>query len=468
MRTRRRGAVVSSSASHASKIAGTARDDRDAVVRARAPASRPDGSGRRATRPRPPCNARPSTTFSPKTWKSGSTPSATSSASMRRPGCACICSMFASSEPCVSIAGFGAPAVPAVNSSTARSSSARVDRRERVGRELVGVVGVVDEQRHARSRTARTRGAARSASSGDATTSAGSTTVELARELVRRRRTFDGHRDRAGGERREVGDARTRARCRRGARPGRRAATGREPGRGQAPASVRERAVASPRSGATTATRSGAVLAACRSTAPRFTRAEATSRVRATVVWVPTPGTIPRSVVNLVAQGSRGPCRYLVLQARADRQAAGTGRPASTAPGRLARDRGSGRGCGRVVAPGSPGASTQRSLPARPKTSALRPDPDTRLSGRSGCCAGDASLQLGRRQLRLTARSGAVARHGSNVGGRSASCRQPLRRTTNCDQAAPRIDTRSATEHEARSPHLGSARSSGRPADRRP
>ena len=37
---------------------------------------------------------------------------------------------------------------------------------------------------------------------------------------------------------------------------------------------------------------------------------------------------------------------------------------------------GSGRGCGRVVASGSSRAVTQRSLPARPKASALRPDPE--------------------------------------------------------------------------------------------
>ena len=49
-------------------------------------ASRPDGSGRRATRPRPRCNARPSTTLRPKTWKNGSTPSATSSAVDAQPG----------------------------------------------------------------------------------------------------------------------------------------------------------------------------------------------------------------------------------------------------------------------------------------------------------------------------------------------------------------------------------------------
>ena len=41
--------------------------------------------------------------------------------------------------------------------------------------------------------------------------------------------------------------------------------------------------------------------------------------------------------------------------------------PSRRPSGRLARDRGSGRGCGRVVAKGQPGAATQRSLPARPR-----------------------------------------------------------------------------------------------------
>ncbi len=69
----------------------------------------------------PACSARPSTTFKPNTWKSGRTPSATSEARTRKPGCDCICSMLARSDPCVSMAGLGAPAVPAVNSRTARS-----------------------------------------------------------------------------------------------------------------------------------------------------------------------------------------------------------------------------------------------------------------------------------------------------------------------------------------------------------
>src|ERR1700690_682208 len=83
-------------------------------------------------------------------------------------------------------------------------------------------------------------------------------------------------------------------------------------------------------------------------------------------------------VVNLaeIAQGSRGGCRYLGHK-RAERTAGG-GRDTNLDGRTTARHEigGSGRGCGRVVAPGSSRAVTQRSLPARPKASALRPDPE--------------------------------------------------------------------------------------------
>ena len=67
----------------------------------------------------------PSTTFRPKMWNNGMTPSATSSGPRRRPSEACTCSRLATRLPWVSIAARGAPAVPLVNMSTARSAASR-------------------------------------------------------------------------------------------------------------------------------------------------------------------------------------------------------------------------------------------------------------------------------------------------------------------------------------------------------
>ena len=93
----------------------------------------------------PASNAKSRTTFKPKTWKNGSTPSATSSPLTRKPGWPCSCSRLASNDPCVSLAAFGGPAVPAVNSSTARSLAARGQWRARLA--PFGRLGVEHQHR---------------------------------------------------------------------------------------------------------------------------------------------------------------------------------------------------------------------------------------------------------------------------------------------------------------------------------
>ena len=218
----------------------------------------------------PAINERPSTTLRPNTWNNGRTASATSVLSTRKPGCACICSRFASSEPCVSIAGFGAPAVPAVKSKTARSLAVARDRRRRVGGEVARVGGVVHEQRNARVGLPRTRGGPDRNTSATRRASAGSTIASSPRrapttETSRSAEPRHHRRPEWRGRR-----ARTRARCRPAARPD-------HPGWirvARCAASRPETSASAPnvtRSGATTATPSGSVLAACRRTAPRFT-----------------------------------------------------------------------------------------------------------------------------------------------------------------------------------------------------
>ena len=118
----------------------------------------------------------------------------------RRPGCDCICSMFASSEPCVSIAGFGAPAVPAVKSRTARSAAsfgAKSGRGEVTARSSTTTTGIAASAarrpRRARSACARMREGEHRLDR-----------VELAGELVRRGPDVERYGDGARGERAEI------------------------------------------------------------------------------------------------------------------------------------------------------------------------------------------------------------------------------------------------------------------------
>ena len=214
------------------------------------------------------------------------------------------------------------------------------DGRERVGRELARVVGVVHEQRDRRVVHCAHARRARSAYVGDATTSAGSTIAELARQLERRRRPVERHRDTARRRASRGTRARTRARCRPGARPGRRARSRSASRAARRPDAVRERAERDRARARRRATPSGPVLAACRRTAPRFTRREATSDASVThrSCGSATHGQREMSLMRGKSRADRSRiARCVSLFGPASEcgpaRPAGIGRPASTAEG---------------------------------------------------------------------------------------------------------------------------------------
>ena len=141
----------------------------------------------------PAASATPSTTLSPNTWKNGSAPSTTSDAVTRSPGWSSTWRMFDARFPCVSIAAFGAPAVPEVKSSTATSSSARSTR---------GTGSLVSASRsmvHGRARGAEQR-RGRAGRQRDPGIDRG----KLALDLGGRRERVQGHRGSTGMERGEI------------------------------------------------------------------------------------------------------------------------------------------------------------------------------------------------------------------------------------------------------------------------
>ncbi len=73
----------------------------------------------------PTANVRPRTTLSPKMWNIGSTAKTTSPGLWLSPGAEIICERLLRRLPWLIIAALGDPAVPEVNTSTARSSSSR-------------------------------------------------------------------------------------------------------------------------------------------------------------------------------------------------------------------------------------------------------------------------------------------------------------------------------------------------------